>query len=140
VQPSHHGRPNFSGTSFGIGCDLSISRNFKLPSWPSLDWGRAGTEGVDPREIWSAGAAAPRDPAGVIRVALAHAAHRPCLLCGGESDFAAVWVPSDRFDAVFEQWSGEKTSFGYALCEDCKSAPDVRERVESALVEKWGKR
>jgi hypothetical protein len=61
-----------------------------------------------------------------------------CLLCGDRSEWAGVWVPPDRLDHLFEQWHGEKQGFGYSLCDDCKKAPDVRERLEAELVAQHG--
>jgi hypothetical protein len=61
-----------------------------------------------------------------------------CLLCGVASEWAGVWVPPDRLDWVFDQWAGEKQGFGYSLCDDCKHAPDVGERVEAELVRQHG--
>jgi hypothetical protein len=76
-----------------------------------------------------------------IRAALNHAAGRPCLLCGSESDYACTWVPSDAYYEVFAQPPDEREqmAFGYALCSSCRSDDDVRGRIAATLARKWGK-
>lgn len=76
-----------------------------------------------------------------IRAALAYAqANCPtCLLCPHKACWAAVWIPSPALAHLFDGWPNERQGFGYALCDECRHAADVRDQVETELIARHGR-